>query len=71
MEIVNHRRLNNRPKGLLTGLKTGLGGKANRSGPPYTHFVQIGSYSVMQSDGSSWKIDNFREALTTEIMIAS
>ena len=27
-------------------------------------------YSVMQSDGNSWKIDAFREAITSELMIS-
>ena len=29
------------------------------------------SYSVMQSDGNSWKIDTFREAITSELLISS
>ena len=28
-------------------------------------------YSVMQSDGNSFKIDTFREAITYELMISS
>ena len=28
-------------------------------------------YSVMQSDGNSWKIDTFREAITSELVISS
>ena len=28
-------------------------------------------YSVMQSDGNSWKINTFREALISELMISS
>ena len=27
-------------------------------------------YSVMQSDGNIWKIDTYREAITSELMIA-
>ena len=28
-------------------------------------------YSVMQSDGNSFKLDTFREAITSELMISS
>ena len=28
-------------------------------------------YSVMQADGNSWKIDTFRKAITSELMISS
>ena len=28
-------------------------------------------YTVMQSDGNSWRIDSFREAITSKLMISS
>ena len=28
-------------------------------------------HSVIQSDGNSWKMDTFREAITSELMISS
>ena len=32
--------------------------------------LKIIQYSVKQSDGNSWKIDTFREAITYELMIS-
>ena len=33
--------------------------------------VYLSIYSVMQSDGNSWKIDTFRKAINSELMISS
>ena len=32
---------------------------------------RVGSYTMMQSDGNSYKIDNFWEAINAERMISS
>ena len=38
---------------------------------PVNRTVLKSIYSVMQSDGNSWTIDTFREALTSELMTSS
>ena len=38
--------------------------------PPGSYLIKD-TYSVMQSDGNSFRIDTFREAMTSELMIYS